>query len=153
MPAPLARSGHRTNLEVIRKAESSLLRSSMAVTVTATVDVLIVDDHASFRSVARALVGLIAGWRVVGEAASGEEALTTAVAERPSVILMDINLPGINGIEATRRILSTAPDTTVVLLSTYAADDLPPDARTCGAAAYIRKDDLTPSLLREALPG
>jgi two-component system, NarL family, invasion response regulator UvrY len=125
----------------------------MAVTVTATVDVLIVDDHASFRSVARALVGLLTGWRVVGAAASGEEALTRAAADHPAVILMDINLPGINGIEATRRILAMAPTTTIVLLSTYAAGDLPPDARTCGAAAYIRKDDLTAAPLREALPG
>ncbi|MQA80841.1 MAG: response regulator [Streptosporangiales bacterium] len=113
------------------------------------VDVLIVDDQAPFRSVARTLVSLLPGWRVVGEAESGEEALAQADAAHPGVVLMDINLPGINGIEATRRILARAPDTTVVLLSTYAAEDLPPDARTCGARAYVRKDDLTPRLLRE----
>jgi DNA-binding NarL/FixJ family response regulator len=61
---------------------------------------------------------------------------------------MDINLPGINGIEATRRLLARAPDTTVVLLSTYTVDDLPADAADCGAAAYIRKEDLTPAALR-----
>jgi DNA-binding NarL/FixJ family response regulator len=115
------------------------------------VDVLIVDDQAPFRSVARALVRLLPGWRVIGEAESGEDAYDQAALAHPTMILMDINLPGINGIEATRRILARAPETKIVLVSTYAADDLPPDAATCGALTYIRKDDLTPALLR-ALP-
>ncbi|MEP7055545.1 MAG: response regulator, partial [Actinomycetota bacterium] len=67
------------------------------------------------------------------------------------VVLMDINLPGINGIEATRRILADNDKVAVVLLSTYAADDLPEDVTSCGAAAYVRKDDLTPKLLRSLL--
>ncbi|MEU8171900.1 response regulator transcription factor [Microbispora hainanensis] len=104
-----------------------------------------------FRSVARALIRLLPGWRVVGEAATGEDALDLVTGGRPTMILMDINLPGINGIEATRHILAESPDVKVVLVSTYAADDLPPDAGACGALAYIRKDDLTPALLR-ALP-
>ncbi len=118
-------------------------------TMRATVDVLIVDDQAPFRSVARALVRVLPGWRVVGEAATGEDALDQAATARPGVILMDINLPGISGIEATRRILADAPGTKIVLISTYAADDLPPEARECGAIAYIRKDDLTPARLRD----
>ncbi len=116
------------------------------------VDVLIVDDQSLFRSVARTVVGLVGGCRVVGEAGSGEDAVATAAAVRPGVVLMDINLPGISGTEATRKILDRAPDTTVILLSTYAADDLPADAASCGAAGYIRKDDLTPAMLRELLP-
>lgn len=116
------------------------------------VDVLIVDDQSLFRSVARTVVGLAGRWRVVGEAESGEDAVAAAAAVRPTVVLMDINLPGISGIEATRRILDRAPDTTVILLSTYAADDLPADAASCGAAGYIRKDNLTPAVLRELLP-
>jgi len=115
------------------------------------VGVLIVDDQAPFRSVARTLVGLVKGWQVVGEAASGEEAVDRAAELLPSLVLMDINLPGITGIEATRRIVAEEPGTTVVLVSTYAADDLPEDARTCGAAGYVRKDDLTPSALRKFL--
>ncbi len=118
----------------------------------AMVDVLIVDDQSLFRSVARTVVRLVGGWRVVGEADSGEDAVATAAAVRPGVVLMDINLPGISGIEATRKILDRAPDTTVILLSTYAADDLPADAASCGAAGYIRKDDLTPATLRDLLP-
>ncbi len=124
----------------------------MAVAMTSTVEVLIVDDQAPFRMVARTLVRRLDGWQVVGEAASGEEAVEAAVATRPGLILMDINLPGISGIEATRRILAAAPETQVILLSTYEDDDLPPDARTCGAKAYVRKDDLTLRLLRELQP-
>ena len=118
---------------------------------TATVDVLIVDDQPPFRAVARTLVDLLAGWRVVAEAESGEAAVAAAAEATPDLVLMDINLPGISGIEATRRITAARPDVRVVLLSTYAADDLPADATNCGAAAYIRKEDLTPRRLREVL--
>jgi DNA-binding NarL/FixJ family response regulator len=118
---------------------------------TATVDVLIVDDQPPFREVARTLVSLLAGWRVVGEAENGEDAVAAADRVSPRLVLMDINLPGISGIEATRRIMAARPDVRVVLLSTYAADDLPADAAECGAAAYIRKEDLTPRRLREVL--
>lgn len=113
--------------------------------------VLIVDDQAPFRSAARSLVGLIAGWRVIGEVSSGEDAIEAASAERPDLVLMDINLPGISGIEATRRIVAADPGVSVVLLSTYAADDLPEDARSCGAVGYIGKADLTPRRLRTLL--
>jgi DNA-binding NarL/FixJ family response regulator len=113
--------------------------------------VLIVDDQAPFRSVARTLVSMLKGWRVTGEAGSGEEAVELVESTNPGLVLMDINLPGISGIEATRRILERQPGTIVVLLSTYAADDLPQDALACGAVGYIRKDDLTPRLLRNLL--
>jgi DNA-binding NarL/FixJ family response regulator len=118
---------------------------------TATVDVLIVDDQAPFRDVARTLVTLLSGWRVVAEVESGEDAVDAAGRMRPGVVLMDINLPGISGIEATRRITANWPQTRVVLLSTYAADDLPADALSCGAVAYVHKEDLTPRRLREVL--
>lgn len=112
------------------------------------VDVLIVDDQPPFRTVARAVVGLVGGWCVTAEAATGEDAVAEAARTRPEVVLMDITLPGINGIEATRRLLALHPATTVVLMSTYAAADLPADAAGCGAAAYLHKEDLTPGALR-----
>jgi DNA-binding NarL/FixJ family response regulator len=62
---------------------------------------------------------------------------------------MDINLPGINGIEATRQIRASHPDTSVILLSTYSAADLPADARDCGAIDYVHKEDFGPGRLRE----
>ena len=104
-----------------------------------------------FRSVARTLIGMIRGWRVLGEAESGEDGVAQVAALGPAVVLMDINLPGINGVEATRRIVADHPDVAVVLLSTYAAEDLPADAQSCGAAGYIRKDDLTPKLLKSVI--
>ena len=114
------------------------------------VAVLIVDDQAPFRTIARTVVGLTPGFRVVAEAESGEEAVEEAAAHRPHLVLMDINLPGINGIEATARILSDGGhDATVILLSTYTQQDLPADARTCGAAAYVHKEDMSPALLRQ----
>ncbi|PZS25136.1 MAG: response regulator [Pseudonocardiales bacterium] len=115
------------------------------------VRVLIVDDQPPFRAVARTLVSLLKGWSVVGEVATGEDAVTAAGATSPGVVLMDINLPGISGIEATRQIVESNPAIRVVLLSTYQADDLPGDALSCGAAAYVRKEDLTPKVLREIL--
>jgi two-component system invasion response regulator UvrY len=113
------------------------------------VSVLIVDDQAPFRAVARTVVQLAAGFAVVGEAASGEEAVEMAATLHPAMILMDINLPGINGIEATRQIMAAAPDTVVIMLSTYKADDLPSDAADCGAARYVHKEDFGPGILRE----
>ena len=85
-------------------------------------DVLIVDDQRPFRSVARTVVNLVGGWRVAAEAETGEDAVDAAERVRPGVVLMDINLPGISGIEATRRIVASHPGTRVVLLSTYAVD-------------------------------
>jgi two-component system invasion response regulator UvrY len=117
------------------------------------VRVLIVDDQAPFRSVAAALVRRVRGWAVSGEAETGEDAVRLAAELTPDVVLMDINLPGITGIEATRRIVAAAPATAVVLVSTYALDDLPEEARRCGAIGYVRKDDLTPRLLRDLLAG
>jgi two-component system invasion response regulator UvrY len=116
---------------------------------TKTVSVLIVDDQLPFRAVARTVIGLTAGFEVSGEAESGEEAVAVAAQQDPDLVLMDINLPGINGIEATRRIRATQPDIAVILLSTYSEADLPDDARDCGAIAYVHKEDFGPALVRE----
>jgi two-component system, NarL family, invasion response regulator UvrY len=121
------------------------------INVPAEVGVLIVDDQPPFRSVARSLVSTIKGWRVVAEVESGEEAVIAAAEEHPDVVLMDINMPGISGLEATRQIVAHDPAVRVVLLSTYAATDLPVDALECGAIAYVHKEDLSPKLLRETL--
>lgn len=114
-----------------------------------TVSVLIVDDQPPFREVARTVVAVTPGFQVADEADSGELALERARSVRPDLVLMDINLPGINGIEATRRIRAELPDTVVVLLSTYTRDDLPADAASCGAARYVHKEDISPAVLRE----
>jgi DNA-binding NarL/FixJ family response regulator len=114
-----------------------------------TVSVLIVDDQHPFRDVARTVISMTDGFVVAGEAASGEEAVEMAGARRPDLVLMDINLPGINGIEACRRIKAAHAATTVILLSTYSESDLPADARDCGAIEYVHKEDFGPTLVQD----
>lgn len=114
---------------------------------TRPVPVLIVDDQAFFRSAAQAVLAVTPGFTAVGEADSGEEAIIRVGELRPGLVLMDIHLPGINGIEATRRIRGAHPGTAVLLLSTYRAEDLPADARDCGAMAYLHKEDFEPEVL------
>jgi DNA-binding NarL/FixJ family response regulator len=116
---------------------------------TKTVTVLIVDDQHPFRDVARTVIGMTDGFVVAGEAASGEEAVEIAGAQHPDLVLMDINLPGINGIEACRRIKAEHRETAVILLSTYSESDLPSDARDCGAIEYVHKEDFGPSLVED----
>jgi two-component system invasion response regulator UvrY len=111
------------------------------------VKVLVVDDQAPFRIAARAVVRATAGFEVVGEAKSGEEAVAEAEKSLPDLVLMDINMDGIGGIEATKRITEGHPGVKVVLLSTYDAEDLPEDARRCGASAYVHKEQFGPDVL------
>ena len=113
------------------------------------VTVLIVDDQPPFRAVARTVVRVAPGFDVIAEAETGEEAVEQAALTRPAMVLMDINLPGINGIEATRRIVAAQPSALVILLSTYDVDSLPADAADCGAVRYVHKEDFSPSILRE----
>lgn len=117
------------------------------------VPVLVVDDQAPFRAAAKAVVGMTPGFEVVGEARSGEEALAQVEALAPRVVLMDINMDGMNGIEATRLITTAHPEVRVVLLSTYDEEDLPADARTCGAVAYVHKELFGPDVLQDVLEG
>ena len=113
--------------------------------------VLVVDDQAPFRAIARTVVELTPGFVVAGEAETGEDAVRLAAELSPTVILMDINLPGINGIEATRQILAGAPATRVILLSTYRESDLPADALDSGARRYVHKEDFEPGVLLDVL--
>jgi two-component system, NarL family, invasion response regulator UvrY len=117
------------------------------------VSVLVVDDQEPFRAAARFVVCATTGYEVVGEVETGEDALELAERLQPALVLMDINLPGISGIEATRRLKRVQPDTIVLLLSTYSAADLPDAAGTCGARAYVHKTELTPDVLTAVVNG
>jgi two-component system, NarL family, invasion response regulator UvrY len=117
------------------------------------VGVLIVDDQAPFRLAARAVVRATPGFDVIGEARSGEEAVELAATLEPQLVLMDINMEGIGGIEATRRIVDAHPLIHVVLLSTYDVESLPADATTSGAVGYVHKEKFGPDLLARAWAG
>jgi DNA-binding NarL/FixJ family response regulator len=111
------------------------------------VSVLVVDDQAPFRAAARLVVRATAGFEVVGEAKSGEEAVEAVARLNPQLVLMDINMEGMGGIAATKLIRDEHKGTNVILLSTYDEEDLPADARTCGALAYIHKERFGPDIL------
>jgi two-component system, NarL family, invasion response regulator UvrY len=112
------------------------------------VRVLIVDDLPPFREVARAVIDASDGFEAVGEVASGEDAVRAACMLRPDLVLMDVNLPGIDGLEATRRIRSAPSAPVVLLLSTWESDD--GVAKRCGAAEYIAKSRFDPDRLAVA---
>ena len=113
-----------------------------------TTRVLVADDHADFRRAARTVVEATMGFEVVGEAASGEEALALVERLSPNLVLMDVRMPGIGGIAAARVLAASRPQITTILLSTYAAKDVPAQALTCGAAGYLPKAELGPRALR-----
>jgi DNA-binding NarL/FixJ family response regulator len=115
-----------------------------------SVRVLIVDDQEPFRLAARMVVELTDGFDVVGEAESGEESVTMAAELHPDLVLMDVNLPGINGLDATREILSDSDAVVVLLLSTYEEAEYAPRAAECGASAYIPKSAFGPDRLESA---
>ena len=114
----------------------------------AEVRVLIVDDQEPFRRAIAAVVSETDGFVVVASSASGEEALLAVTRLRPSLVLMDVNLPGIDGIEASRRITGDADPPVVVLLSTYDREEF--DMSGCGAASYLAKAAFGPDLLTAA---
>jgi DNA-binding NarL/FixJ family response regulator len=112
------------------------------------VQVLVVDDQAPFRVAARAVIARVPGFELVAEATSGEEAVELVDKVRPSVVLMDINMGAMDGLEATKLITTAHPETMVILVSTYTEADMPPTAKGCGAAAYVNKDELSPRVIR-----
>src|SRR5438132_7420360 len=101
--------------------------------------VLIVDDHPVYRDGLRTLLDSLPDAELVGEAVSGEEAVAGAASLQPDVILMDLQMPGINGIEATRRILHTTPHIGVLVLTMFEDDDSVFAAMRAGARGYLLK--------------
>ena len=114
------------------------------------VRVLIVDDQAPFRHAARAVVEATDGFEVVGESDTGEASIDAVRDLHPDLVLMDVNLPGINGLEATRRILRGSKTVVVLLLSTYEEEEYGSKAVECGASAYIAKSRFDPDRLAAA---
>jgi DNA-binding NarL/FixJ family response regulator len=117
------------------------------ITENKTISIAVVDDDASIRAALADAVDGFAGCKCVGRYSSGGDALTGIPLNLPDVVLMDINMPGMNGVEATRQIVAAEPDTVVILCSTYTPQDLPPDASTSGARAYVNKEEFAPAQL------
>jgi len=111
--------------------------------------VLVVDDQAPFRIAVKAVLRRLEGFELAGEAASGTEAIELADRLRPELVLMDINMPEMNGIEATRRIVTAHPDVVVFLCSTYDVADLPRSATVSGASGYVHKERFGADALRQ----
>ena len=114
------------------------------------ITILLVDDQPLFRESLHAYLDLQPGYRVVGEAADGEEALQLAAALQPQVVLMDMRMPGMDGVEATRRLHASHPACRVIVLTTFDDDEYVFEALRAGAAGYLLKDS-QPEKLFEAV--
>jgi DNA-binding NarL/FixJ family response regulator len=108
--------------------------------MTARIRVLLCDDHELFREGIKALLQEEPGIEILGEARDGAEALEKALGLRPDVALMDMEMPNLNGLEATLRIRRAAPEVQVLILTMYAEEDLVARCMEAGAAGYILKD-------------
>lgn len=102
--------------------------------------VLICDDQMVVREGLRAILSTVPGIQVVGEASDGAEALELVPETQPTVVLMDLKMPGLNGVQATRAIRDRYPDVQVLVLTTYDADEWVFDAIRSGASGYLLKD-------------
>lgn len=113
-----------------------------------TITVLIVDDHLPFRTGLRALLESTPALTVVGDVGSGEEAIRLAATLQPDVILMDIQMSALNGIEATRQILATSPHIAILILTMFEDDDFVFAGLRAGARGYLLKGTMKADLLR-----
>jgi len=112
------------------------------------VRVLTVDDQPLFRGIAREVIDATPGFEVAGEASNGEEALTAVETLSPQLVLLDVRMPGMNGVEVAQRLTASHPETVVVLISVEEAADVPSAASLTERVPFVRKRDFGPGLLR-----
>lgn len=115
-----------------------------------SVRVLIVDDQKPFREASHMVVEMTDGFEVVGEAENGEEAVAMASDLRPDLVLMDVQMPGIDGLEATRRIMQLDPSPRVLVMSTHESGSYEEPALAAGAIAFIPKSEFSMDALEES---
>ena len=111
------------------------------------VRILVVDDHAVVRHGVRALLESHEGWEVCGEATTGRDAVTQTLQLRPDVVVMDLSLPELNGLDATRQILKAAPNTEVLVLTMHHSEEVARDVLQAGARGYVLKADADENLI------
>src|SRR5260221_12960749 len=109
--------------------------------------IIIVDEHAVVRRGVRALLESQEGWEVCGEATTGRDAVEEARRLRPDIVVMDLSLPGLNGLDATRQILKEAPGTEVLVLTMHHSEELARDVLQAGARGYLLKSDADENLI------
>jgi two-component system, NarL family, invasion response regulator UvrY len=111
------------------------------------ITVITVDDHAVFRRAARDVVAATPGFETIGEAESGEEALRLVAEVSPALVLLDVRMPGMDGVEAAQHIARGRPEAVIVLITIDDPEELPSEAASCGAVAVARKQDFGPRML------
>jgi DNA-binding NarL/FixJ family response regulator len=109
--------------------------------------ILVVDDHAVVRRGVRSLLESRQGWDVCGEATTGRDAVEQSRRLRPDVVVMDLSLPELNGLDATRQILKDAPETEVLVLTMHQSEELARDVLQAGARGYVLKSDADENLI------
>jgi DNA-binding NarL/FixJ family response regulator len=110
--------------------------------------VMVVDDHDLFRAGLRRLLDEHDRLNVVGDARRGDEAIERAAELKPDVVVMDINMPGMSGVEATKGVLESSPDTAVLMLTVTSDENAVLDAVLAGASGYLLKDAMLPEIVR-----
>lgn len=115
--------------------------------MTASLQIVVADDHPVVRRGVRSLLESRSGWHIVAEAADGREAIRAVKEFRPDVVVMDVGLPALNGLEATRQIVKEFPQTEVVILTMHQSEQLMREVLEAGARGYVLKSDADQNLI------
>lgn len=113
----------------------------------ATIRLLVADDHEVIRRGVRSLLGTQPGWEVSGEAATGREAVEKAKQLKPDLVVLDITMPELDGLEATRQILEAVPKTKVLILTMHESEQVMSEVLEAGALGYVLKSDAADNLV------
>ncbi len=113
----------------------------------ATIRLLVADDHEVIRRGVRSLLGTQPGWEVSGEAATGREAVEKAKQLKPDLVVLDITMPELDGLEATRQILEAVPKTKVLILTMHESEQVMSEVLKAGALGYVLKSDAADNLV------